>query len=406
MTSASAVRASSRNLRSPPMRFPPLKTIPSTICALSFWKAASPKGFLRWTRTSSSPKSSTPPAVPPPNTKPSRSSSRPCHSERSLRSAESLLTVANSPATSYRERFPERPPATPLPSFKRIPVLRLHRRRNLPPQRDRVRGRPLSESLQHRHLRRQHVAFMHRGNRPPRIVLHALGCIRDKHPRRINHHRRSRFAFRRRRLLRAQQARLHRVNLHHHVGQRANQFLLVRQLLAEFLHRAPRRLQEHLLRVPRHPRFFGQHPLGSLFQRRPRQNFIRQLHRRGNQRQLPAHRAFHQHLDDQHPVDFVGTLENPVDARIAIRAAHRIILMESVAAKNLHRFIHHEVQHLASVHLRNRAFDRVFLQHFHRVRHLVARRRGQRRLDISRAAVHHGLHRENPDGHLRQLFLH
>ena len=82
--------------------------------------------------------------------------------------------------------------------------------------------------------------------------------------------------------------------------------------------------------------------------------------------------------------------------------------MEAVAAKNLHRFIHHEVEHLAAVHLGNRAFNRVFFEHLHRVLDFVARtcRCVHRAFDIPRRAVHHRLHRQNLYGHLRQLFLH
>ena len=80
--------------------------------------------------------------------------------------------------------------------------------------------------------------------------------------------------------------------------------------------------------------------------------------------------------------------------------------MESVPAENLHAFIHHKVQHLAAVHFRNRALDRVFLQHLHRVRCLIAARRAHRRFDVPRRAVHHRLHRKNLYRHLRQLFLH
>jgi len=37
----------------------------------------------------------------------------------------------------------------------------------------------------------------------------------------------------------------------------------------------------------------------------------------GNQRELAAHRALHQHLDDQHAIDFVGAFKDTVNTRVA-----------------------------------------------------------------------------------------
>src|SRR5205814_8962768 len=48
--------------------------------------------------------------------------------------------------------------------FERIPVLRLHRRGNITPHRNRIHGRAFPKPLQHGHLRRQHVAVVHRGD--------------------------------------------------------------------------------------------------------------------------------------------------------------------------------------------------------------------------------------------------
>src|SRR5215470_19939772 len=50
-----------------------------------------------------------------------------------------------------------------LPAFKWLAVLRLHRRRDAPPQRDRVHWPSLGEALQHRHLRGEHVTFVYGG---------------------------------------------------------------------------------------------------------------------------------------------------------------------------------------------------------------------------------------------------
>ena len=51
-------------------------------------------------------------------------------------------------------------------------------------------------------------------------------------------------------------------------------------------------------------------------------------------------RALHEHLNDEHAIDFVGAFEDAVDAAIAVGARHGIILMKTVAAENLHAFVH------------------------------------------------------------------
>ncbi len=136
-------------------------------------------------------------------------------------------------------------------------------------------------------------------------------------------------------------------------------------MLAEFLHRCSGGQQEDFLRLRQHPLFFGECARGSFLERRPCQNFFAQFHGRGYQRNDARHGALHQHLDDQHAVDFVRAFENAVDAAIAIGARDRIILMEAVAAENLHRFVHAEVQRFAAHHFADRTFDRIFLEHLH-----------------------------------------
>ncbi len=121
---------------------------------------------------------------------------------------------------------------------------------------------------------------------------------------------------------------------------------------------------------------------------------------------MPTHGPFHQHLHDQHAIDFVGAFKNAVDARITVRPADRIFFMETVAAKNLHGFIHHVIEHFAAVNFCDRAFDRVLLENFHGVSDLVAGRRGHHGFDVSRAAIHHRFDGKNLDGHFRQFFFH
>ncbi len=84
--------------------------------------------------------------------------------------------------------------------------------------------------------------------------------------------------------------------------------------------------------------------------------------------------------------------------------------MESVAAENLHGFVDDEIEHFAAVDLRDRAFDRVLFQHFHRVRDFVRAACGfgrrHRRFDVSGAAIDHRLDGEKLNRHLGQLFFH
>ena len=113
-------------------------------------------------------------------------------------------------------------------------------------------------------------------------------------------------------------------------------------------------------------------------------------------------------MDNEHAVDFVGAFKDAVDARVAVRAANGIIFVESVAAEDLHRFVHDKIQHLAAVDLGDGALDGIFLQNFHGVLNLISRARSRRhgRLDVSCRAVYHRFHRENLYGHLRQFFFH
>jgi len=79
------------------------------------------------------------------------------------------------------------------------------------------------------------------------FMLDALGGIVDEYSRGINHGLRCGFAPCRGCFLRAQQAGLHRVDFHDHVRKRADQFLFVSQLLAEFLDRASSRCRNIFL---------------------------------------------------------------------------------------------------------------------------------------------------------------
>ena len=123
---------------------------------------------------------------------------------------------------------------------------------------------------------------------------------------------------------------------------------------------------------------------------------------------MAAHGALHQHLDDEHAVDFVGAFKDAVDARIAISAADGIILVETVTAEDLHRLVHHEIEHFAAIDLGDGAFDGVFLEDLHGALGLVATAGsgGHGGFDNAGRAVNHGIDGEDSHGHFGKLFLH
>ena len=125
---------------------------------------------------------------------------------------------------------------------------------------------------------------MNGGDGAPGFTLDALGGIVDKNARGIDHGLRCGFALGRRCFLRAQQGRLHRVDFHHDIGERADQLLFVGELFAEFLDGASGRLQEHFLGVGDHAGFCGEHAFRRLLEGRSRKDFIRQLHGCGDER--------------------------------------------------------------------------------------------------------------------------
>ena len=67
-----------------------------------------------------------------------------------------------------------------------------------------------------------------------------------------------------------------------------------------------------------------------------------------DQRQLPSLRTLQQHAGRQEAIDFVRAFKDAIDARVAIGALHRVVLVVAVAAVNLHALIDHVVEHLGS----------------------------------------------------------
>ncbi len=108
-------------------------------------------------------------------------------------------------------------------------------------------------------------------------------------------------------------------------------FLLLLERRPELLIRDAEREERDFLGVFDQSRVFAT----ARCKRWPGQNLGLQLLHRFHQRQLAALRALQQHAGGEQPVDLVGAFENAVDARIAIRALHDVILMVAVAAVDL-----------------------------------------------------------------------
>ena len=101
--------------------------------------------------------------------------------------------------------------------------------------------------------------------------------------------------------------------------------------------------------------------IASGVERRRLRHLVHELLDRRQQRQLPAERALHQPAGDDQPVDFVGALEDSVDARIAVVALRRILLDVAVAAHGGDQLVGHQRQHLRAIDLQDGALDGVLL---------------------------------------------
>ena len=124
--------------------------------------------------------------------------------------------------------------------------------------------------------------------------------------------------------LRAAQRRFHGVDVHHDVRKRADDFLLVGELIAEFLHGRARSEQKDFLGL--RERTFSSSanaPVRSFVKRRACKKLLAQLHRGRNQRQDARHGALKKHLDDDQAIDFVGALEDAIDAAVAVACGRR-----------------------------------------------------------------------------------
>ena len=119
----------------------------------------------------------------------------------------------------------------------------------------------------------------------------------------------------------------------------------------------------------------------------------------------PFDRAAGEHARNQQAIDLVGAFENPVDTRIAVVTLGRIVAHVAVAAVNLDVFVEHEVQHLTAGDLRNRRFNRVFLQRGERHRLIagIVRRAVDAGLDETRGSIEEALDGIGAHDHFAQL---
>jgi hypothetical protein len=96
--------------------------------------------------------------------------------------------------------------------------------------------------------------------------------------------------------------------------------------------------------------------------RRRRQHFVLQRPRRRDERQFALEAAAHQHAWDEHAVDLVRALEDPVDPGVAEIALGHVVADEAVAAVDLHVLVEHEVERFGAHHLADRRLDRELLE--------------------------------------------
>src|SRR5205823_4083567 len=80
------------------------------------------------------------------------------------------------------------------------------------------------------------------------------------------------------------------------------------------------------------------------------------------QREAAGCGAARQLIDDGKPVDLVGALEDAEDARVAVGLGDGELLAEAVAAMDLERLVHHEVERLRAEDLQDRALDGILFR--------------------------------------------
>jgi hypothetical protein len=101
---------------------------------------------------------------------------------------------------------------------------------------------------------------------------------------------------------------------HDDIGKRGDQLLFVSEFFAEFLNGCAGTLQEDFLGVGNHDAVGSQRTFARFLEGRAGENFVGELEGCGDQSQLAAHGALHQHLNDEHAIDFVGAFEDAIDA--------------------------------------------------------------------------------------------
>ena len=98
-------------------------------------------------------------------------------------------------------------------------------------------------------------------------------------------------------------------------------------------------------------------------------------------------RLLQQPRRDDQPVDLVGALVDPRDARVAIGALRRELARVPVAAENLQGLVDRPRQRLAGPHLVDRAFDREAFDRLQHARGVAAVDRLQRAVDVAERPV-------------------
>ena len=114
---------------------------------------------------------------------------------------------------------------------------------------------------------------------------------------------------------------------------------------------------------------------------------------------MPGHCPLQQKAGNDEAVDFIGTFENAIDARIAVVAFRRIFFDEAVSSVDLHHLVDHVVEEFRSPNLEDRALDGILVDQFPYRGH-VGLAFAQLRdgcIHLSNGSISHRLAREDAD---------
>jgi len=131
------------------------------------------------------------------------------------------------------------------------------------------------------------------------------------------------------------------------------------KLRTKSLCRHSRCKQTDFLRVFHEHFFLCKCFIADFFRHHHKQFFLKSL-RLFKQWKFAFHRFLQERSRNDHPVDFICSFENTVDAGVTVDALHLVFLHEAIAAVQLDRFIYDIVKNFRSDYFVDGAFDCIF----------------------------------------------